>query len=113
MLDVTSTMGRLSAAGISLNTQPSPAAVAAAIDLAAQVIAALSPGQHILTRLVKTEADRYLKQIGQQPQQVLPLPPLYLNALQQQQQQQQPIRGPDGFTVDCVPASATKGVLSH
>ena len=106
-------MGRLSAAGISFNTQPSPAAVAAAIDLAAQVIAALSPGQHTLTRLVKTDADRYLKHTGQQPQQALPLPPLYRNALQQQQQQQQPIRGPDGPIVDCVPASAAKGMLNH
>ena len=87
LLDVTTTMGRLSAAGISFNTQPSPAAVAAALDLAAQVTAALSPYQHALTSLRLKQAHQYVTQTRQQPPQQLLVPPLYLNPLQQQQYQ--------------------------
>jgi hypothetical protein len=83
LLDVTCTMGRLSAAGISFNTQPSPAAVAAAIDLAAQVNAALMPFQY--KRLLCKEA--LTQQQQQQQQQPTPLPPLYLGPLQQQQEE--------------------------
>jgi hypothetical protein len=83
LLDVTTTMGRLSAAGISFNTQPSPAAVAAAIDLAAQVNAALMPFQY--KRLLCKEELTQHQQQQQQPT-PLPLPPLYLSPLQQQQE---------------------------
>jgi hypothetical protein len=91
MLDVTTTMGRLSAAGISFNTQPSPAAVAAALDLAAQVTAALSPYQYAQVRIEKTLFEQHQQQHQQQQQQgalqPLPLLPQYLHPLQQQQQQ--------------------------
>ena len=85
LLDVTTTMGRLSAAGISFNTQPSPAAVAAAMDLAAQVTAALSPYQHKVSSLRHKQALEGVKQQGGKPPQQLQVPPLYLNPLQQQQ----------------------------
>jgi hypothetical protein len=89
MLDVTCTMGRLSAAGISFSTQPSPAAVAAAIDLAAQVTAALSPYQYATMRKEKALCEQHQQQQQQQHgvPQPLPLLPLYLHPLQQQQQQ--------------------------
>jgi hypothetical protein len=87
-LDVTTTMGRLSAAGISFNTQPSPAVVAAALDLAAQVTAALSPYQYEFIRREKDLLEQQQQQQQQQDAQPsLPLLPLYLTPLQQQQQQ--------------------------
>ena len=84
LLDVTCTMGRLSAAGISFNTQPSPAAVAAAIDLAAQVNAALMP---FLYKRMVLEQEQQQQQQQQQRRAPLPLPPLYLSPLQQQQEE--------------------------
>jgi hypothetical protein len=77
-------MGRLSAAGISFNTQPSPAAVAAAIDLAAQVNAALMP---FLYKRMVHEQEQQQQQQQQQRRAPLPLPPLYLSPLQQQQEE--------------------------
>ena len=83
LLDVTSTMGRLSAAGISFNTQPSPAAVAVALDLAAQVVAGLRP---FLYKRLRFEQQEQQQQQPQPPPLPLPLPPLYLSPLQQQQE---------------------------
>jgi hypothetical protein len=88
LLDVTRIMGRLSAAGISFNTQPSPAAVAAAIDLAAQVTTALSPYQYEHVRREKQGYEQHLQQLQPDAQPPLPLRPLYLNPLQERQQQE-------------------------
>jgi hypothetical protein len=85
-LDVTTTMGRLSAAGIGFNTQPSPAAVAAALDLAAQMQAALVPFHYKRMRWSDQQYHQRLRQERQQAPMPLLLPQLYLCPLQQGQE---------------------------
>ena len=98
MLDLTTYMGRLSAAGIRFTTQPLPAAVAAALDLAEQVSAALTPYQYAFLAHEKalTEVRQQQQQQHQQPppQPPLPMPPVHLTPLQQQQQSEwkQPVK---------------------
>jgi hypothetical protein len=114
LLDATSTMGRLSAAGISFNTQPSPAAVAAAIDLAAQVTAALSPYQHAVSTHIQKQAHELVKQQRRPPPQQLLVPPLCLNSLQQQHQRTQQLhQEPDGSSAAYAPLPAQAAMKDY